>query len=25
VMIETLTAQDGSPVDRIIFHRVSKD
>ena len=25
VMIETLTAQDGSPVDRIVFHKVSKD
>ena len=25
VMIETLTAQDGSPVDRIVFHKVSRD
>jgi hypothetical protein len=25
VMIETLTAQDGSSVDRIVFHKVSKD
>jgi hypothetical protein len=25
VMIETLTAQDGSPVDRIVFHKMSRD
>jgi len=25
VMIETLTARDGSPVDRIVFHKVSRD
>jgi hypothetical protein len=25
VMVEVLTAQDGSPVDRIVFHKVSKD
>ena len=25
VMIETLAAQDGSPVDRIVFHKVSRD
>ena len=24
-MVETLTAQDGSPVDRIVFHKISKD
>jgi len=24
-MIETLTARDGSPVDRIVFHKVSRD
>ncbi len=24
-MVETLTAQDGSPVTRIVFHKISKD
>jgi hypothetical protein len=25
VMVEVLTAQDGNPVDRIVFHRVNKN